>query len=124
VDSPGTRGKRFPLLRLAESTAKLNKTSYLDHTCSTQGKANLCWEWLNQTPTEVEFLMIHILSLLQQELDAVIQLHQSSQNQIQELQEQVIYLEMVIRSKDERIAEIECLQNIYSPNGDAVCNSL
>jgi hypothetical protein len=65
--------------------------------------------------------MIHILSLLQQELDAVIQLHQSCQNQIQE---QVIYLERVIRSKDERIAELECLQNIYSPNGDAVCNSL
>ena len=53
--------------------------------------------------------MIHILSLLQQELDAVIQLHESCQNQIQE---QVIYLERVIRSKDERIAELECLQNI------------
>ncbi len=68
--------------------------------------------------------MIHILPLLQQELEAVIQLHQSSQNQIQELQEQVIYLEMVIRTKDERIAELECLQNLYSPDGDAVCNSL
>jgi peptidoglycan hydrolase CwlO-like protein len=124
VDSPGTRGKRFPLLRLAESTAKLNKTSYLDHTCSTQGKANLCWESLNQTPTEVEFLMIHILPLLQQELDAVIQLHQNYQNQIQELQEQVSYLEMVIHTMEERIAELECLQNLYSPDGDALCNSL
>ncbi len=72
----------------------------------------------------MEFLMIHILPLLQQELDAVIQLHQNYQNQIQELQEQVSYLEMVIHTMEERIAELECLQNIYSPDGDALCNSL
>jgi prefoldin subunit 5 len=68
--------------------------------------------------------MIHILPLLQQELDAVIQLHQNYQNQIQELQEQVSYLEMVIHTMEERIAELECLQNLSSPDGDALCNSL
>jgi hypothetical protein len=37
-------------------------------------------------------------------------------------QEQIQQLEMLNRSKDERIRELECLQNPYSNHGDAICN--
>ena len=37
-------------------------------------------------------------------------------------QEQIQDLEMVVRSQAERIQELECLQNPYSNDGDAICN--
>lgn len=41
---------------------------------------------------------------------------------IQELKEEIKHLEMLNRTKDERIQELECLQNPYSNDGDAICN--
>ena len=41
---------------------------------------------------------------------------------VQELKEQILHLEMLNRTKDERIQELECLQNPYSNDGDAICN--
>lgn len=52
------------------------------------------------------------------------ELYQNYQNQIQQLQEQVNNLEMIIRSKDEKIQELECLAHPKSMNGDAICNWL
>ncbi|OZH52271.1 hypothetical protein AFK68_25435 [Hydrocoleum sp. CS-953] len=51
------------------------------------------------------------------------QLYQHSQNQIQQLQEKVNYLEVDNRNKDDKIQELECLAYFESPNGDAICNS-
>ena len=48
----------------------------------------------------------------------------SIQNQIHQLQEQVNNLEMIIRNKDDKIQELECLTHPESPNGDAICNWL
>ena len=42
---------------------------------------------------------------------------------IQELKEQNQHLEMVIRTQAEKIQELECLQNPYSNDGDAIGNS-
>lgn len=41
----------------------------------------------------------------------------------QEQKSEIGYLKMVIRDKDQRIQELECLQNPYSSDGDAICNS-
>ncbi|ERT07901.1 hypothetical protein M595_2042 [Lyngbya aestuarii BL J] len=41
---------------------------------------------------------------------------------VRELKEQIQQLEMLNRTKDERIQELECLQNPYSNDGDAICN--
>lgn len=78
----------------------------------------------NPTCAKVVFFMIYIILLRQQDLEAIVRLHQRSQNQIQKLQDQVNQLEMENRTKDERIVELECLQDPFSPNGDAICNSL
>ena len=40
----------------------------------------------------------------------------------EKLQEQIQHEEMVNRTKDEKIQELECLQNPYSNDGDAICN--
>ncbi|MEB3280096.1 MAG: hypothetical protein VKK42_14375 [Lyngbya sp.] len=45
-----------------------------------------------------------------------------SSEEFKELKEQIKHLEMVIQTKDERIQELECLQNPYSNDGDAICN--
>ncbi len=37
-------------------------------------------------------------------------------------QEQIQHLEMLNRTKDDRIQELESLQNPYSNDGDAICN--
>ncbi len=59
------------------------------------------------------------------------QLYQHSQNQIQQLQEKVNYLEVDNsnlkvdnRNKDEKIQELECLAHPESSDGDAICNWL
>ncbi|HBW58225.1 MAG TPA: hypothetical protein DEF27_10630 [Oscillatoriales bacterium UBA8482] len=41
----------------------------------------------------------------------------------QEQKSEIGYLKMVIRDQDQRIQELECLQNPYSADGDAICNS-
>lgn len=46
-----------------------------------------------------------------------------SSQEFKELKEQIKHLEMLIRTKDEKIQELECLQNHYSNDGDAICNS-
>ncbi|WP_413164067.1 hypothetical protein ACL6C3_31115 [Capilliphycus salinus ALCB114379] len=45
-----------------------------------------------------------------------------SSEEFKELKEQIQHLEMLNRTKDERIQELECLQNPYSNDGDANCN--
>ncbi len=69
-------------------------------------------------------------TLLLPALEAVVQLHQSYQNQIQELQVQIkelvaqnSHLEMLNRTKDRKIAELECLVYPWSSEGEAICNS-
>ncbi|MGD1703446.1 hypothetical protein [Dapis sp. BLCC M229] len=52
------------------------------------------------------------------------QLYQNYQSEIQKLQEQVGNLKMVIRSKDEKIQELEWLAHPESPDADAICNWL
>jgi hypothetical protein len=41
----------------------------------------------------------------------------------QEQKSEIGYLKRVIQDKDQRIQELECLQNPYSSDGDAICNS-
>lgn len=41
----------------------------------------------------------------------------------QEHKSEIGYLKRVIQDKDQRIQELECLQNPYSSDGDAICNS-
>ncbi|MGK7920940.1 MAG: hypothetical protein AB4080_13130 [Trichodesmium sp.] len=50
------------------------------------------------------------------------ELYQSYQSQIQHLQEEVNYLKVDNRNKDDKIQELECLAYFESPNGDAICN--
>lgn len=45
------------------------------------------------------------------------------QQQIQELEQEVSYWKMLSRSKDERIAELECLVNPYSSDGRSIADS-
>ncbi|MGB3513564.1 MAG: hypothetical protein WBA93_31015, partial [Microcoleaceae cyanobacterium] len=52
------------------------------------------------------------------------ELYKNAQNQIQQLQEQVGNLEIIIRSKDEKNQELECLTHPESVDGDAICNWL
>ncbi|MDJ0554132.1 MAG: hypothetical protein QNJ68_06780 [Microcoleaceae cyanobacterium MO_207.B10] len=51
------------------------------------------------------------------------QLCRDTQNQNQELQEEVNYLKEDNRNKDDKIQELECLAYFESPNGDAICNT-
>lgn len=41
----------------------------------------------------------------------------------QEQKNEIGYLKRVIRDQDQKIQELECLQNPYSSDGDAICNS-
>ena len=52
------------------------------------------------------------------------ELYQNYQSQIQQLQEEVNYLKVDNRNKDEKIQELECLAHPESVNGDAICNWL
>ncbi|NEO56628.1 MAG: hypothetical protein F6K54_28265 [Okeania sp. SIO3B5] len=62
------------------------------------------------------FDLIHAIKVMRQ-------LFQNHQSEIHQLQEEVSNLKMVIRNKDEKIQELECLAYFESPNGDAICNS-
>ena len=52
------------------------------------------------------------------------ELFQNYQSQIQQLQEEVNYLKVENRNKDEKNQELECLAHPESLNGEAICNWL
>ena len=62
------------------------------------------------------FDLIHVIKKMRE-------LSQNYQSKIQQLQEEVNYLKVDNRNKDEKIQELECLAYFKSPNGDAICNS-
>ena len=67
--------------------------------------------------------MIKIILLPKHECDAVIQLLESYLNQIQELQEQLVYLQAENYKLRMINWELQCRVDPYSSDGDAVCNS-
>ena len=67
--------------------------------------------------------MVYLLVLPKQELDKFIQLQQAYQNQIQELQEKVDYLEAENYRLKMIIQELQCRVDPYSSEGNAICNS-
>jgi len=73
---------------------------------------------------EINKLLWSIISDQNYGIKKMRELYQNSKNQIQQMQEQITNLEMIIRSKDDKIQELECLAHPESLNGDAICNWL
>lgn len=67
--------------------------------------------------------MIQILVLTKEEIEIVIRLNQSYQNQIQELQSQVDKLKAENNTLKMINRELQWRVDPYSSNGDAVCDS-
>lgn len=67
--------------------------------------------------------MIYCILFLQEDLIVLAELYRVSRIEIQELRDQIRNLEEESRAKDEKIAELASLQNPFSIDGEAVCNS-
>lgn len=69
-----------------------------------------------------------VFSLVSDQAMAVKQMRQLLENDvflvIQQFRQRLEYLQTVISDRDEKIKELECLQNPYLSNGEAICNSV